>query len=368
MIEDKLRERATATQTEGWQGAQLFQLSCSSAQPGYSCHPRLEHSLLSAGGSLRPFSMGCSGSKGGSLPLAPGMGEEQRKGVPVRVEVPEGAGWRACTVGKSLGVIDGSFEVRVDNGGGKIAVVLKRPAALNTFAAFEEYMEGNESLNDDDNAFEAFSKMLPLQPGQPVNINLLLEEKWVVGRIAETRSYYGGERVLLLLDDQLVDATVDGLPLNCGAMHSLTISSAGPGGKPRQVKADLNDFNHCQQLFTSAAAYEEARVAYLDQLVSKLSYVQDAITGKQLNIDDQVSPPRAHAVYLSVSFTAPVPSPHISNHLPMPLSLPRSSRRAARIHHDRRDGGQGQLVLHLKHGGTRRASPCALSVAQPRYA
>jgi hypothetical protein len=62
--------------------------------------------------------------------------------------------------------------------------------------------------------------------------------------------------------------------------------------KPRFVTVDLNDFNHCQQLFPSVEQYEATRVAYLKDLVERFAFVEDAITGNRLSIDDQVRLPR----------------------------------------------------------------------------
>ena len=114
----------------------------------------------------------------------------------------------------------------------------------------------------------------------------------VEGRICELRNYNGGERLLVLIDDQLMDATVAAPALNRGALHSLSIAQpAKPGGaptKPTFVSMDLNDFNHCHQLFTSVEQYEATRSEYLKDLVERLAFVEDAITGNRLNIDDQV--------------------------------------------------------------------------------
>ena len=41
-----------------------------------------------------------------------------RAGVPVRVEVPVDAGWKACTVGKSLGRVDGGGDITAGPVGG----------------------------------------------------------------------------------------------------------------------------------------------------------------------------------------------------------------------------------------------------------
>lgn len=272
--------------------------------------------------------MGCGGSKEGTSLVPPN--EEPRKDVPPRVELPFGAGWRSCTLGKPLGTFSGAYELRVDNGGPKLMVVLQKPDELCTFDAFSEYMSmGDTSLNDDDDAFEQFKKLLPLGAGQPVDVKMLDGGgAFFQGRICENHQYKGGERLLVLIDDRLVDATVVDKPLNAGSLHTLSIEPAARQGaeisrpsqqnKVRQLNTDLNSFNHCQQLFSSVFEYEETRVTYLRKLVDKLAYVQDAITGNRLSIDDQVSQRRLPS-------TAPRHCPRPSHHAP-------SSRPAHLVH------------------------------------
>lgn len=246
--------------------------------------------------------MGCGGSKGPETLFK--EGEVTRKGVPARIEIPTGnQAWRAATVGKALDTtVDHAYEVRVDNSGPLMKVVLKKPDSLNTFASFSEYMDNG----GDDDDYDNFKKMLPMQAGLPVRTVILGESRTIDGRICETRQYNGGERVLLLQDDHLVDATVVGPPLNAGSHHALTIESGPAQG--RRVTADLNEFNHCLQLFGCVADYEAARTSYLNKLIDKLAFVQDAITGNRLNVDDQVNPPdpAARAARLSAM---PEPSP-----------------------------------------------------------
>jgi hypothetical protein len=54
------------------------------------------------------------------------------------------------------------------------------------------------------------------------------------------------------------------------------------------ITADLNDVNHSVQRFTSAAEYESARCSYCDEARKQLEYVEDAITGSDLPIAEQV--------------------------------------------------------------------------------
>ena len=54
------------------------------------------------------------------------------------------------------------------------------------------------------------------------------------------------------------------------------------------VTADLNEFNYSVQRFASAAEYESARSSYCDEQRKLLEYVEDAITGSDLLIKEQV--------------------------------------------------------------------------------
>ena len=54
------------------------------------------------------------------------------------------------------------------------------------------------------------------------------------------------------------------------------------------ITADLNEVNHSVQRFASAAEYESARSSYCDQVRTQLEFVEDAITGSDLPIAEQV--------------------------------------------------------------------------------
>ena len=54
------------------------------------------------------------------------------------------------------------------------------------------------------------------------------------------------------------------------------------------ITADLNDVNHSVQRFASAAEYESARSSYCDEARKQLEFVEDAITGSDLPIAEQV--------------------------------------------------------------------------------
>lgn len=54
------------------------------------------------------------------------------------------------------------------------------------------------------------------------------------------------------------------------------------------VTVDLNEVNHSVQRFPSAAEYESARSSYCEEVKKQLEYVEDAITGSDLLIAEQV--------------------------------------------------------------------------------
>lgn len=230
-------------------------------------------------------SMGCAASN--PKPRACDS-ETARKGVPARIELPLGQGsWRACTVGRGL-TLENAFEIRVDNGGPILTTKLFRPASLNNYAEFNEMVDAD---GDEDEQYEAYTKSLPLLPAQPINVWVASESRLVEGRVCEARQYVGGERLLVLLsppEDVLVDASVVEPVINAGSLHKLSVPGKGKDAKSREVEVDLNDFNHCQQLFPSVDEFRAARVDYLKALIQRLGQVDDAITGNRLNIDDQV--------------------------------------------------------------------------------
>mmetsp|Transcript_13926 Transcript_13926/g.35924 ORF Transcript_13926/g.35924 Transcript_13926/m.35924 type:complete len:1262 (+) Transcript_13926:78-3863(+) len=215
--------------------------------------------------------MGCSSSR------PPPEDLEGRKGIPLRIEIPVGAGFMACRVGKKLEG-DNEFELLVDNGGPMIQAVLKRPAAS---ATFEDFTEANEDAGEDaDEDYNAFVMRLPVKIGQ--GIDIIHDGKREEGRLSNIPRYAPEERLVLVTrDNSVVDATV----VECigkGSRHKVAIQGGGT------TIVDLNEFNHAPQHFESVAEYASTRVAYLEQIIDKLSLIEDAITGNRLNCDDQL--------------------------------------------------------------------------------
>ena len=224
-----------------------------------------------------PGGMGCASST-----HAPTVDEfELRKGVPVRIEIPSGAGWIACKVGKALKG-DNSFEVHADNNGPVIPIVLQRPAAQCTFEDFTEYTENQGVDSEEDEDYNAFVKKLPNKIGGAIDI--IHGGERVEGRLAFIPQYAPGERLFMVTKDSLsvVDATVVS-QIGSGSCHKVTVA-----GQPTEVQVDLNEFNHAAQRFESVAEYDAIRDIYLQEVISKLSLIEDAITGNRLNCDDQL--------------------------------------------------------------------------------
>ena len=215
--------------------------------------------------------MGCAAS----APKGPDL--ELRKGIPLRIEIPVGAGWMGCRVGKELEG-DNDYELLVDNGGPVLTATLKRPASSSTFEDFTEY---NEDAGDDaDDDYNAFVKRLPVKIGQ--GIDILRDGTRVEGRLAVIPQYAPDERLFMVNKEGVaVDATVVEL-IGRGSRHKVSIG----GGPPMIV--DLNEFNHTLQRFESVAEYNSTRQEHLAQVIDKLSLIEDAITGNRLNCDDQV--------------------------------------------------------------------------------
>ena len=93
-----------------------------------------------------------------------------------------------------------------------------------------------------------------------------------------------GTRLLVLREGALLDATVSGASL--GAAHGSTRELELPM-RGRAI-VDLNALNHCVNRFESAAAFESARQQYCAAVAARGAWVEDAITGRVLKIEDQL--------------------------------------------------------------------------------
>lgn len=195
----------------------------------------------------------------------------------------------STTIGRQMdggSTLDNCFQLRGDNGGGIMAAALRKPEAQLTFEAFEDFRENNPgALREDEDAYETFTKILPTTPGIEIDVVLMKDGSRVHARLMQVYPYEGGEELAVLVDDHLVDATVLKPPLNSGTFTHLKV------GK-REIHMDLNAFNHVKLThLSSTAAYEAGRIVYLENLIKRLSFVEDAITGNSLNIEDQVCAP-----------------------------------------------------------------------------
>ncbi len=170
--------------------------------------------------------MGCANS----TPREPDWETVERKGVPVRVEVPvpdttgaSALAFKATHVGKQLEG-ENRFVLRVDNSTESMAVMLKRPLELNVFSNFNE-IDDDEDDDEEGDKMEKFMSRLPNKEGDPIDI--VTDGKILKGRVTALRRYEGGEHLLVLHNGQLVDATVDGEPVSvvvsnaCAHVHRL---------------------------------------------------------------------------------------------------------------------------------------------------
>ena len=99
-------------------------------------------------------------------------------------------------------------------------------------------------------------------------------------------------KVLYLQDGQLVDGRVERcVQARRFELQLLGKDGAAPSGGDQASSTmviDLNGMNHCEQSFENARAYEMARLDHCQQLASSLELVEDAITGKKLEIRKQL--------------------------------------------------------------------------------
>lgn len=92
-----------------------------------------------------------------------------------------------------------------------------------------------------------------------------------------------GQRLLLAHKGGLVDATVQSQPgPEAGNRHCVLLQDGCT------IEVDLNETNHCDQRFDSIAAFEAARLCYLQQLIERGRFIEDAITGNCLSVTEQL--------------------------------------------------------------------------------
>ncbi|KAL1503443.1 hypothetical protein AB1Y20_011931 [Prymnesium parvum] len=93
-----------------------------------------------------------------------------------------------------------------------------------------------------------------------------------------------GERLVVVCDGRLRDASVERwLGLEAGNAHELRLD----GGGGQVVRVDLHERNHAHARL-DAAAFAEVRREYLAQVRDDFAVVEDAITGNNLRVEDQV--------------------------------------------------------------------------------
>jgi hypothetical protein len=102
-----------------------------------------------------------------------------------------------------------------------------------------------------------------------------------------------GTKLLFHSDDGgIVDATVISPPTYEKEMlsnkHKLMIEGKGGEDAVKERVFDLNEFNHCCSPELSAEEFEELRQSFCNHIMSRDQMVEDAITGKQQDIEKQV--------------------------------------------------------------------------------
>jgi len=102
-----------------------------------------------------------------------------------------------------------------------------------------------------------------------------------------------GTKLLFHSDDGgIVDATVISPPTYEKEMlsnkHKLMIEGKGGEDAVKERVFDLNEFNHCCSPELSAEEFEELRQSFCNHIMRRDQMVEDAITGKQQDIEQQV--------------------------------------------------------------------------------
>ncbi|KAL1515891.1 hypothetical protein AB1Y20_002506 [Prymnesium parvum] len=186
------------------------------------------------------------------------------EGVPTRIDfppegsdAPEDVAWRSGTLLKVQP--DGSYEMRIDN------MPLNAPLIVNLKQEGGFSEDGFERFHGDQDADleedRDVKRKLPVNPGDRLLVEVLL----------------------VLTPEGLLQLEVVKPILRHANKHLLREES-----NKRQLTLDLNLFNHCKQTFPSVAEYEEARMSYCKDVVEKLRFVEDAITGNRLSVEDQL--------------------------------------------------------------------------------
>lgn len=91
-----------------------------------------------------------------------------------------------------------------------------------------------------------------------------------------------GTKLLMIHSGNLVDVVVvHWLGQEHGNRHLVRLGAD-------ELEIDLNEMNHSLQRFDSAADFETARSTYCQTIVANGSFIEDAITGKRLNSEEQL--------------------------------------------------------------------------------
>ena len=134
---------------------------------------------------------------------------------------------------------------------------------------------------------------------------LVVDPRPTTAVIAPSIVHEPGTRIVVLHEGALVDVSVVAWAgARCGNRHDVQMSGSG------ECRAfDLNVLNHAVQRFTSAAAFDRVRAAYISNVIEHGKWVEDAITGRVLRIEDQLlavtMASGEEAVQMSVADAAP---------------------------------------------------------------
>ena len=103
--------------------------------------------------------------------------------------------------------------------------------------------------------------------------------------------YPSGTELLVMHNNRLVNATVlqwlGSADFSEGSRHMIHMGAAAEGKHGSQAWCALNQYNHVVRQL-SASVYEETRTSYCQYIVTTEDKVEDAITGNELQIRDQL--------------------------------------------------------------------------------
>lgn len=172
--------------------------------------------------------------------------------------------------------------------GSRLALATSRTAeeACGTVVHFDE-RTGEVVLCVDNAAsarqFAAWSRMFHGKLARTALHPVKVEPRPSSVTLAMSVAHAAGTRLSVLHHGALLDVTVVSWQ---GPRHGNRHTLRLPDGSEAAV--DLNEMNHAAQRFACAAGFAASRAAYIEHVCDSGQWVEDAITGRVLKIEDQL--------------------------------------------------------------------------------